>query len=171
MLSDPTRPSSTWRQMQARDLAAVDRIARATHPTLPERVEVFAEKLRLFPEGCFALESAERVLGYGLSHPWRLDDIPALDCYLGALPTAPTCLYLHDVAILPEARGAAAAARLIASLRQRAQAEGLGALALVSVHGADRLWRRLGFAPAPLGRLADKLAAYGPTAQYMTLRV
>ena len=49
------------------DLWEVDRIANLIHVELPERREVFAEKLRLFSEGCFALEFDGVVVGYGIS--------------------------------------------------------------------------------------------------------
>ena len=76
-----------------------DRIDEWVHVGLGERPEVFAEKLRLYPQGCLALALGERVAGYVFSHPWRIGDAPPLDAFLGALPASPDCLYLHDIAI------------------------------------------------------------------------
>src|SRR5882672_10278811 len=94
-----------WRPMTDDDLGVVNRIANETHKGLPERPEVFADKLRAFPDGCFILVSGGNVVGYALSHPWRLYDIPPLDSFLRSLPTAPTCFYIHDVVVTPDSRG------------------------------------------------------------------
>ncbi len=45
-------------------------------------LQVFAEKLSLFPSGCHVLVRHEKVIGYGLSHPWILNSIPPLDSFL-----------------------------------------------------------------------------------------
>ena len=153
--------------MTADDLAAVRDIAASIHPTLPERIEVFAEKLRLFPRGCFVLESVGGVAGYALAHPWRLRAIPPLDAFLTQISAAADCLYLHDAAVLPAARGKGAAPRLVALLRALAAEAGLPRLALVSVYGTSVLWNRLGFAAVEDTGLAKALAFYGDGATYM----
>ena len=54
---------SAWRAMRAGDLAAVMDIAAVVHPELPEKVEVFAERLSLFPRGLFRARRRERGRG------------------------------------------------------------------------------------------------------------
>ena len=45
---------------------------------------VFAERLRLWPAGCFVCaDGGGGIIGYAVSHPWRRDDAPALDALLG----------------------------------------------------------------------------------------
>lgn len=163
-------PPSRWRALAAADLPEVMRIAAAAHPDLPERAEVFAQKRALFPAGCFALERAGRLAGYAFSHPWTIGAVPPLDSFLGALPAEPDCLYLHDAALLAEARGAGAGRRLVALLRDVAAGAGLRRLALASVYDTAPLWARLGFAENGEAEPA-KLRAYGPTARYMTRSV
>jgi len=46
--------AAQWRQATAEDLGAIDAIGNGIHTSLPERPEVFAEKLTLFPAGCLA---------------------------------------------------------------------------------------------------------------------
>ena len=65
-------PALTWRQAMSSDLAAIGDMADRVHTDLPERPEVFAEKMQLFPEGCFVLVSGRNIAGYALSHPWRV---------------------------------------------------------------------------------------------------
>ena len=74
-----------WRQATADDLGAIDAIGNGVHLSLPERLEVFAEKLGLSPPGCRVLIHSGEIVGYGMSHPWHLNKIPPLDTFLKAL--------------------------------------------------------------------------------------
>ena len=157
----------SWRNAIFSDLEQINDIADAIHVDLPERPEVVSEKLRLFPEGCFVLVSCGEVVGYGIAHPWLLESIPPLDTFLNSLPGAPDCLYVHDVAILPKARGHQSSGVLINLPDGVACKHSLGALALVSVYDTYPLWERLGFQILSTPRLDEKLQSYGSTARYM----
>jgi len=157
--------TAEWQALTAADLAVLCGIAGRVHPALPERAEVFAEKLRLFPAGCLKWVSGGRMAGYGLAHPWALNSAPGLDAFMYALPGNAGCLYIHDVALLPEARGQGAARAFVLYAERLARGRGLGALALVSVYGTGPLWESCGFRPA--GTAATGLASYGPGAEYM----
>lgn len=159
-----------WRLLRPGDLDALCEAAAAVHPGLPERREVFEEKLRLFPAGCFALEAAGALVGYAISHPWRLYGVPPLDAFLERLPAAPDCLYLHDVAVTRDARGHGAARQLIERLERVARAAGFSAIALTSVYGSDALWRKMGFEAVSKPNLAHELKSYGGGALYMIRR-
>lgn len=160
-------PPPHWLPLTPSDLAAVRALADAAHPGLPEREEVFAEKLRLFPPGCRKLEYAGRLIAYGIGHPWLADDPPPLDTLLGSLPAAADCLHLHDAVVAPEARGHGLAARYVAEMATLARAHGLRTLTLVSVYGTHPLWARCGFRIRTRPLPEAKLAAYGPTARAM----
>jgi GNAT superfamily N-acetyltransferase len=168
--SQSERPA-TWIPLLPQHLDRVNEIADEIHTSLPERPEVFEEKCRLFPDGCRVLVRNDHVLGYGVSHPWLLARIPPLDQFLQALPDHPTCLYLHDIVVLPEARGQNAAENFVKLLEDVAARRSIPHLALVSVYGTDALWSRHGFAVADKPALAAKLRTYGPTAKYMTRKL
>ena len=154
-----------WKPLESGDMPAVFAIAGRLHPGLPERLEVLAEKRRLFPDGCRRLLNGADMVGYGLAHPWRLNAAPKLDAFLEMLPASPDCLYLHDVAILPEGRGRGAAGSYVVYLESLARRQGLGHLALVSVYGTVPLWEKFGFKTVLAG--APPLPFYGPSAAYM----
>ena len=135
--------------MQADDLPAVNGIADRVHPAFPERPAIPAERLALYPNGCLVLERDGAVMGYAVSHPWH-GKPPALDTLLGQLPITPATYYLHDLALLPAARGNGAAA--VAWLIRQAARENLATLSLVAVNDSVGFWQRQGFAvtgPAP----------------------
>jgi GNAT superfamily N-acetyltransferase len=124
--------------MRAADLPEVAAIAALCHPDLPEPPEVFAERLALFPAGCWMAEG-----GYAIAHPWA-GEAPALAARLGTLPEAPDHLFLHDVALRPAARGRG----LLPALLARLEALGLPEIRLVAVRGTRALWARHGFVPS-----------------------
>jgi GNAT superfamily N-acetyltransferase len=156
-----------WRPTRASDLPAISAIAARIHPGLPERPDVFAEKMQLYPEGCRVLITNEAIVGYGLAHPWMQHRIPPLDGFLERLPDDADCLYVHDVAVLPDFRGGTSRA-YVAAIEELAHAAGIAMLALVSVYATRPLWERLGFRPVIAdAELRAKLASYGDGAIYM----
>jgi ribosomal protein S18 acetylase RimI-like enzyme len=155
--------------MTLRDLDAVMSIAAVVHPDLPERIEVFAEKLTLFPGGCMVLDAGGELAGYAVSHPWRALSIPPLDAFLSRLPDRPGTHYLHDLALLPAARGQGAGRKLVELLVAYARAADAASLSLVSVYGTVPFWRKQGFAIASTPELVAALLAYGTDARFMML--
>ena len=150
-----------WRPLASADLGRVDAIARIVHAATPECEDVLAEKRRLSPDSCFALETKAGVIGYCLAHPWMRGSVPALDAYLGAIPAAADALHIHDVAILDEGRGLGAATSLMDLLRDAARRRSLAALTLVSIYGTSPFWRRFGFVERREAAMAAALSSYG----------
>jgi ribosomal protein S18 acetylase RimI-like enzyme len=160
-----------WRAMSADDLAAVQAIADRVHPDFFEAPEVLAEKLSLNPAGCFVSQGESGIMGYVFAHPWRTRSLPALNRLIGALPASCDCLYIHDLALLAEARGSGAAQACVTLLAERAKADGFDRLSLVAVNGSIPFWQRQGFAVLEVPELSDKLAAYEPAARLMERRL
>lgn len=157
----------SWRSMAAADLPAVMAAAAEVHPDYPEGEAVFAERLALHPAGCLVLAGEDGLGGYVLSHPWRLGQVPALDSLLGALPGDADAYYIHDLALLPGARGGGAASACVGRLAAHASAAGFARMALVAVGNSAGFWRRQGFREAHDEALARKLASYDDAARYM----
>ncbi|WP_207546457.1 GNAT family N-acetyltransferase [Methylobacterium indicum] len=145
-----------WRPMRPADLSAAAAVAARVHPGYPEEDGVMAERLRLCPGGCLTLVGpGEALAGYAVGHPWRSGSVPDLDTLLGALPERADAWCIHDVALLPEARGQGAAAAVVGLMLAQAARHGLPEVVLVAVGDAAGFWRRHGFrplaAPAPAG--------------------
>lgn len=154
-----------WRPMRAADLAAVSRAAAAIHPGYPEADAVFAERLALCPEGCAVLDDGGALAGYALTHPWRYGTPPKLDTLLGAVPADADTWYLHDVALLPHARGRGAAGAVVERVAALAGARGLATLSLVAVNDSRPVWEARGFRVA--ADAAPDLSSYGGVAWFM----
>ena len=159
--------SVLWRPMTTADLPAVLAVAAVVHPDYPEDEAVFSERLRLFPDGCLVLAGDGGLCGYVVSHPWCRSAPPALDSLLGGLPAQAGCFYIHDLALLPAARGSGAGGMIVASLVEIAARVGLPCLSLVAIDGSSGFWRRQGFRERHDPALAAKLASYDDAARYM----
>ncbi|SMF60642.1 GNAT family N-acetyltransferase [Allosphingosinicella indica] len=161
-----------WRPMTPTDLSGVTAVAKVAFPDHPEAPERFAERLRLSPGNCFVLADTDKIAGYLIAYHWPLGEMPALDAPLDELPERTSALYLHDLALLPEAGGSGRARAGIALLVDRAKADGFTTIGLVSVNDSAAFWTRLGFAEVTRdAALTRKLASYGPDARYMIRRV
>lgn len=152
-----------WRPMRAGDLPDVERIGAIVHPGYPERAAVPAERLRLFPAGCLIASCAGITIGYAIAHPGIIGQPPALDTLLGALPDGADCLYIHDVALLPDARGLRLGAAVVGILTAVAKDHGFACLSLTAVNNSADFWSRQGFCAAPIEK---SLTSYGDDAIY-----
>jgi ribosomal protein S18 acetylase RimI-like enzyme len=162
-----TQAASHWRPMSPADLPAALAVADIVHPRYPEDPAVFAERLALYPAGCLVLTQGEEQIGYIVSHPWTYGAPPALNSLLGALPRSPTTYYIHDIALLPQARGTGAAKAVIALLADRAMASGLPNLSLIAVNDSVSFWQLHSFAVTPDPALDKKLRSYDESARFM----
>ncbi|WP_201863617.1 GNAT family N-acetyltransferase [Microvirga soli] len=156
-----------WRPMIPEDLGQVQVLADAIHVGHPEDPEVLAERQSLYPQGCFMLVEDTRAIGYALTHPWRFAEPPRLNRLLGAIPSPAATYYIHDVALLPEARGKGYAAQITSLLVAHARKAGFDNLSLVAVNKSQIFWEKAGFRVIAVPGLDAKLASYGPDAALM----
>jgi ribosomal protein S18 acetylase RimI-like enzyme len=160
-----------WRPMNEADLPALVAAADIVHPNYPEDQAVFAERLRLYPAGCLVLERDGKPIGYILSHPWHYARPPALNSLLGALPETPGTYYIHDIALLPEARGTGSVTPLVERLIANARAGGFPDISLVAVNNSVGMWARYGFEAVIDPALERKLRSYDDDARFMVRRL
>jgi hypothetical protein len=154
--------------MTQSDLIRVAEIAALVHPSYPEDAAVFAERLALHPTGCHVLgDERSALVGYVLSHPWLYGEPPALNTRLGRLPDIPTTYYLHDIALLSEARGGGYANGMARSIVHEARIAGFANVSLVAVNDSAPFWAKHGFRPVGDQTLANRLQSYDASACMM----
>lgn len=135
------------------------------HAIEPESREAMTSKLGMTGQRSLVAVIGDQVIGYLLCHPWSLYDIPPLDCIHPEPASGVACLYLHDLAISPAARGLGAARTLVEQAIDNAR--GLP-LALTAIQQSSRFWKQHGFQTATCNLPQhDQLAGYGPDACYM----
>jgi GNAT superfamily N-acetyltransferase len=135
---------------------------RAHGPDYHEPRAALASRLERGRGFCLVAELGRRPVAYLLAHPWR-GPAPALHRPLATIE-APDHLFLHDLAVLPEARGSGAGAALVSTLVKRTRSAGFGEIRLVAIAGADSFWQRQGWA-AVLNAKLDR--SYGSAARLM----
>lgn len=156
-----------WRRMQTQDIAGVTSVANIVHPDFFEDEAVFRDRFQIYPAGCFVLVRGAEILGYGISHPWQLDSVPALNSVLGELPKETSTYYIHDIALLPEVRSGGQASRVVELMAAQAERDGFGTRALVAVNGSQGFWEKKGFVVRDVSALEEKLKGYSDKALYM----
>jgi len=153
--------------MTAADLDGVVEVARLSFPDHPEDWACFENRLTLNPGGCFVLAGDEGVRGYLVAYPWRRGAAPALNALIEAIPDDATVVYLHDLALHPDARGCGHTRQIVEQLADQVRAAGWSELALVAVNDAVAFWNRNGFEVESPPGMTAKLASYGADARYM----
>lgn len=137
------------RPIRSEDWPELDRIQRAAFMAdAVEDIATIQALWKLAPEICLVAES-ERLLGYLIAHPWLPDDLPPLNVFLPGLPQDATTLFIHDLALLPEARGRRIAQALLSEVLSLAQAQGLQNASLLSIQGSHPFWEKQGFRARP----------------------
>lgn len=160
-----------WRAMTPEDLDGVVGVATIGFPDHREDRDCFESRLSVFPKGCFVLADGDSVLGYLIAYPWTADSAPVLNRPIETLPTDASVLYLHDLALHPQARGAGWSRSAMSTVLDLARRGGWTTVALVAVNDAARFWQGHGFRVRETPALATKLASYGSDARYMTRSV
>jgi GNAT superfamily N-acetyltransferase len=157
-----------WRPMRAEDLPEIRRISYAVHGAYGEEEAVYAERLALYPQGCFTFERAGEIIGFIVTHPWHRGASPALNAYLGTVPNENADYYLHDIALLPETRGQGFGEAALKRVVDHAREQGFANVSLVAVNGAESYWASRGFLMADDGAEGT---TYGPGTYRMRLPI
>ncbi|WFU25588.1 GNAT family N-acetyltransferase [Bradyrhizobium sp. CB1717] len=104
-------------------------------------------------------------------HPsLALQKPPALNVLLKSVPDAASTYYIHDIALLPEARSGGAASEVVRKLISHARRAHLPNVSLVAVNGSTRFWERNSFQTLEDPQVNEKLASYDEQAKYMVYR-
>jgi GNAT superfamily N-acetyltransferase len=167
-MSNKPEPLPIWRMMAPADLPAVHALSMRVHPDYPERAEVLAEKLALFPSGCFALAGAKGIAGYCFTHPWTRGAVPALDTLIGALPERPDTYFIHDLTIDASLRGSGLGRAVVPLLFNAARTAAMSRLTLVAVNDRWPFWQAAGFVRVTDPAMQEMVRGkYGPHAVLM----
>lgn len=159
--------SAIWTAMRLEDLPSIAALSDAVHESYSEDVAIYAERLGLYPSGCFTLWQGDRIAGYLISHPWHRDSPPALNARLGSIPAIADTYYLHDIALLPDARGGGSGRIAVDLVIDLARKAGFRDVTLMAINGADRFWASIGFTYVDDTDPTAKPSSYGEDSYLM----
>ncbi|MFC5478596.1 GNAT family N-acetyltransferase [Massilia suwonensis] len=157
----------TLRRIDAADLDAILRVQAACYPpTMQEPAAVVATRIKQAADtSTVAVHQNGAILAYAFAYRSRMGAVTPLDAGFDVDPEGDT-LYLHDLAVAPEAAGKGLAKRLAAQLLTQARDARLAWSALVSVQDSRGFWEGLGYRAANCVQ-KDALASYPGPALYM----
>lgn len=165
--------TATIRLMQAEDLTAVGCLQDSCYgEALFESHELLSQRLQQAPASCWLIESVGTgIQAYLFSYPSVSGAVTPLAAPFSCCK-APDCLYLHDMAVSPQARGLKLSSKLLQQAIEYAERLALPRLALVAVQDSVPYWQRQGFivvSDLPV-KAINALASYQPgQAHYMQL--
>ena len=148
--------------LHQRNIDDILRIQKAAYGEMYlEDADSFIAKIIASPATSFAAWNDSLMIGYLIAVPLQSDD--GLHLNTSDVPTVPlenaTVMYIHDVAVHPEARGDGVAQLLLQHLEDAVSGTSISQWLLVSVQGSHDFWVKQGFAvsprPAPNGYGAE----------------
>lgn len=159
----------TLRQATAADLPAILAVQRLCYaPAMNEDAATWAGRLACAADFAWIGESDGEVRAYLATYPSLAGKVAPLGSAF-AIARPADCLYLHDLAVAPDAGGCGLGARLVDNALAAARAQGFLHAALVCVQDALGFWQRQGFREATTLSAAARaaLATYPGPARYM----
>lgn len=162
--------SSPLRRMEAEDLDAVLAIQLACYgAAFVEGRALIERRLARAPETAWVALVDGRVQAYLTGYPSTLGKLTALHGEFEPHPLGDT-LYLHDLAVHPDANGRRLGPRLVQHALAFGATQGWPHAALVSVQDSLGFWQRWGFENTALTQPEQitRLASYPGAAFYMT---
>lgn len=153
----------TWLQpLRKSDVEEILEVQRICYgPFFIESRAAFESKI-LAGQTSFGIFESGRMLGYAVAFPWKRDVPVPLDSEQLEIPLQPDCLYLHDIAVSPAARGRGLGNAFVRALSNEACRLGFRSMDLVAVQGASSFWQQFGFNP-----IAGESPGYGSDAVKM----
>lgn len=137
----------------------------------------FATKLAAAPDACWLALIGDQPAAYLITLPMQSDSTPRLptlsDTSAQQVAEAPNWLYIHDMAVTAQHRGAGLGSLLFQQAMMYAKARGIAHLALVAVQDSAPYWQAMGFVTdsQPDEHITAKLRTFGEDAVFMTCRV
>ena len=153
------------REIRTGDWPLIAQIQDACYPAeAREQVETLQCHWQVAPQFCFVAETGGKVIAYFFAHPWPKRVPPPIDTHYSEIPKNADSMFIHDLALLPEARGTGLATLLVKHLFEVSSLAGFSHHSLISVQGTLHFWKKLGFSEVnnlPAGYF-DALEKYYP---------
>ncbi len=157
------------RAMQHSDLPRILQIQALCYTEVaPESADSLNAKLQASSSTCYVACRQGAVIGYLISLPGRFESPPELNATTCDLPPNPDTLYLHDLAVVPEARKTGAGRLLVEKFIAQTRDLNFSRASLIAVQDSHSYWQRYGFCSVvQSSALKAKLSTYGSNVEYM----
>jgi GNAT superfamily N-acetyltransferase len=109
-----------------------------------ESIFVYDTLVKVFSDGAWGAFYQDRMIGYIFFHPYKNQTVKPLDSGL-VLTGKEDCMYLHEIAVLPQHRAQGIPGRLIDAFDKVSGQYRMKDQSLVSVQGSMGFWKKQGF--------------------------
>lgn len=163
--------SLTIRPAQKEDVAAIFALQKHCYSeSFHESERAFLSKINGAKGFCWVAERHNTLLAYLMSVPAKTTYLPCLNTENYQQPEGADILYLHDMAIAPQARGLGLKRLLLDKALAGAEQARFKRAVLIAVQNSVPIWKKEGFSlmeASTLG-LAEVLQSYGSDAKLMS---
>jgi len=109
-----------------------------------EDISVYQKIMEVFPDGAWGAFCDDKLAGYIFFHPYKYSEIKPFNSML-SLNGDENCMYLHEIAVLPEYRAHQLSIHLLSNFDQVSKLHNLTNQSLVSVQNSIGFWEKKGF--------------------------
>lgn len=170
-MSSDILQSLTIRPAQEGDVVAIVALQkRCYREVFHESEQAFLSKIKGSKGFCWIVEGQDKVLAYLMSVPAKTPYIPCLHMENYQQPEGADILYLHDMAITPQARGQGLKRRLLDKVLVHAHQVHFRQVILIAVQNSVPVWEKEGFSVVDANSLGLEkvLQSYGSDAKLMS---
>ena len=154
-----------YRRLRVSDVPAIDRVQALVYDEgFYESPEAFQSKLELPQNFSVGAWRDGDLIGYLIAFPWHSAVTVPLNSTVSPASDA-NCVYFHDLAVIPNARGHGVGGDLINHVLDAARSD-FPLAVLVAIEGAAPLWSTYGFEPTGV---ADPSYGAGAVKMHRTL--
>jgi GNAT superfamily N-acetyltransferase len=109
-----------------------------------EEISVYESIVEVFPDGVWGAFYDNQLVGYIFFHPYKYPATKPLNSML-VLNGNENCMYLHEIAVLPEYRAHRIPTQLLHNFDKATQTHNIANQSLVSVQNSIGFWEKKGF--------------------------
>lgn len=143
-------------------------------PDLREDASVFHNRIARYGQHYKMARLNGEPVGYVICFPWELGDSPVNNENFPEQLPAPSCFFIHDIAVLKRARGAGVARAMLEAAYEESRSLGFNTASLVAVGQSGNYWDKAGYTPYPQiteTKRARVLEIYGPGSRLMVRQI
>lgn len=132
--------------MILQDLEDVAEVQKKTFTQdLCEGHSVLLNRFETFGQYFYVAKNGKALIGYMISFPWKAGDTPVNNQKFPAILQTPDCFFIHDITLMPEARGTGLAAAMIEKACETGRSLGFKTISLVAVSQSGNYWDKNNF--------------------------
>jgi GNAT superfamily N-acetyltransferase len=132
--------------MTLEDIEDVSKVQKETFTQdLCELHSVLLNRFETFGQYFHVAKNGEELIGYMIAFPWKSGETPVNNQNFPKMIPTPDCFFIHDITLLPAARGTGLARSMIEKACETGRLLGFKTISLVAVAQSGNYWDKNNF--------------------------